>query len=85
MPLWWADARPPGANAPPTDPAPSSRIVRRAERRDESVRVVPERQPMSKLRSYRGVAAALAVTLKAGASPAAAQQQRNLFTWRGRA
>ena len=39
---------------------------------------------MSKIRSYRGVAAALAVTLTAGASPAAAQQQRNLFTWNGR-
>ena len=39
---------------------------------------------MSKLRSYRGVAAALAVSLMAGASPAAAQQQRNLFTWHGR-
>ena len=39
---------------------------------------------MSKLRSYRGVAAALAVTLMAGASPAAAQPQRNLFTWNGR-
>ena len=39
---------------------------------------------MSKLRSSRGVAAALAVTLMAGASPAAAQQQRNLFTWNGR-
>lgn len=39
---------------------------------------------MTKLRSYRGVAAALAVTLMAGASPAVAQAQRSLFTWNGR-
>jgi hypothetical protein len=39
---------------------------------------------MTKIRSFGGAAAALAVTLMAGASPAAAQQQRSLFTWNGR-
>ena len=39
---------------------------------------------MSKLRSFGGVGAALALTLTTAATPASAQQQRSLFTWAGR-
>ncbi len=39
---------------------------------------------MSKLRSFGGVGAALALALSAAATPASAQQQRSLFTWAGR-
>ena len=39
---------------------------------------------MSKLRSFAGVGAALALSLTAAVTPASAQQQRSLFTWAGR-
>jgi hypothetical protein len=39
---------------------------------------------MSKLRSFGGVGAALALSLTAATTPASAQQQRTLFTWNGR-
>jgi hypothetical protein len=39
---------------------------------------------MTKIRSFGSAAAALTVTLMAGASPADAQPQRSLFTWSGR-
>jgi hypothetical protein len=39
---------------------------------------------MSKLRSFGGVGAALALSLAAAVTPAWAQQQRTLFTWNGR-
>ena len=38
---------------------------------------------MSKLRSFGGVGAALALSLTAAVTPASAQQQRSLFTWNG--